>query len=103
MTDRLSGGAARDSVAATDLDRLTGKPDNPISQIRIHLGPHETVHAAERTADHEAQMRNLEPLGDQPVHAVDHVVITVMRKITFEPIGGLLDPPRPSASGMMMK
>src|SRR6202043_1726780 len=54
----------------------------------IHLGPHKAVHAAQRTADDEAQMCDLESLGDHPVHAVDHVVITVMREIALEPVRG---------------
>ncbi len=31
-------------------------------------------------------MRDVEPLRDHPVHAVDHVVVTVMRKIALEPV-----------------
>src|SRR6202043_692528 len=54
----------------------------------IHLGPHKAVHAAQRTADDEAQMCDLESLGDHPVHAVDHVVIMVMREIALEPLRG---------------
>jgi hypothetical protein len=34
-------------------------------------------------------MSDLEAIGDQPVRAVDHVVITVVREFALEPIGGL--------------
>ena len=34
-------------------------------------------------------MGDLEPVGDQLMHTVDHVVITVVREIAFEPVGGL--------------
>src|SRR5262249_42139564 len=88
MADRLSSSATRDSVAAADLDRLTGEPDDPILQVGVHLGPHETMHATQRAADHQMQMANLEPFGDQLVHGVDHIVIAVMWEIAFEPVRG---------------
>jgi hypothetical protein len=40
-------------------------------------------------ADHEAQMGDLQAFGDHPMRAIDHVVITVVRKIALEPVGGL--------------
>ena len=89
MADRLGRGAPHDPVAAADLHRLAGETDDPIHELGIHLGPHKTVHAAERTANNKTQMGNLEPLGDHPVHAVDHVVITVVREIALEPVGRL--------------
>ena len=47
------------------------------------------MHAAERTADDEPQMRDIEPLGDEPLHAVDHIVAAIVREIAFKPVGGL--------------
>jgi len=86
VSDRLGRSAAHDPVAPTDLDRLAGKPDNPIHQLGVHLAPHKTMHAAERTADDEPQMRDIEPLGDEPLHAVDHIVAAIVREISFEPV-----------------
>jgi hypothetical protein len=88
MADRLGGGAAHDPVAAADFNRLAGEPNDPIHQVGIHLGPQKTVHAPQRTADDQTQMGHLEPFSDQPVHAVDHVVIAVVRETTFEPVRG---------------
>jgi len=34
-------------------------------------------------------MGDPEPIGDEPVGAVDHVVISVVWEIAFEPVGGL--------------
>src|SRR6266851_6727949 len=34
-------------------------------------------------------MSDLEPIGEEPVGAVDHVTVPVMRKIALEPVGGL--------------
>ncbi len=45
------------------------------------------LHAAERTADDQAQMADLQPVCDQPVRQVDHVVIAVMREATLEAVG----------------
>jgi hypothetical protein len=40
-------------------------------------------------ADHEPQMLDAEPLGDEPIMRIDHVVVVVFRKCGLRPVGWL--------------
>ena len=101
VADRLSRSAPRQPVAAADLDRLARQRNDAVHQVGVHLGPHPGMHATHRAADHEPQMADPKPLGDETIAAVDHVTVAVMRKWPRRPSDGLLDPPRPIASGMI--
>src|SRR6516162_2418656 len=95
VPDRFGLGAAPEPVAAADLDRLTGERHDPVDQIGIHLGPHPGMHAAHRAADDQAQMGDIETLGNQPIAALDHVTVAVMGEVPAKPVGGLARPAAP--------
>ena len=87
MTDQLGGAVAQHVVAAADLYRLARQPDCAVHQIGIPFGPQKLLHAAERAADDQPQMGDLQPVRDQPVRQVDHVVVAVVWELTLETIG----------------
>jgi hypothetical protein len=47
------------------------------------------VHAAHRVADDEAHALEAEPLGEEAMLQVDHVLGIVLREFHLEPVGGL--------------
>ena len=76
-------------VAARHRGRLRRHRHQRVHQVRIGLAPHPGLHAAHRIADHQAQMLDAEPLGDQPVLRRDHVGVVVEREFGAQPVGRL--------------
>ena len=78
---------AQHVVTPADLYRLALQPDRAVHRFRIPLGPQKLLHAAERTADDQAQMGDPQPICHQLVRQVDHIVIAVMREVTLAAVG----------------
>ena len=68
------------AVAAGDLRRQAGQRHQRVHEVRIRLAPQPGVHPAHRGADHQPQVVDPQPFGQQPVLGLDHVVVAVVRE-----------------------
>ena len=89
VADGLDHAPPQQPVARGHRGRLRGHRHQRIHHLRIALAPDPAVHAAHRIADHQPQMLDAEPLGDEPILRVDHVGIVVFRKPGLQAVGGL--------------
>jgi hypothetical protein len=62
------------------LGRLRGHRHQRVHEARIFAAPDPGVHAAHRVADHEPEMLDAEPFGEQPIMRIDHVLVIILRE-----------------------
>jgi hypothetical protein len=75
--DRVDQHAPHHPVAAGHRGGVRRHRDQPVHEIGVGVAPNPSLHPAHRIADHQTQMANAQPLGQQPVLRLDHVVVVV--------------------------
>jgi hypothetical protein len=97
--DRVDDRLAPDAVAAGDLRREAGERHERIHELRMLLAPQPGVHAAHGGAHDEPRMVHLQPLGEQQVLRLHHVVVGVVREVSVQAIARLARLAMPDAVG----
>ena len=87
--DGLDGHVAHHAVAAGDLDGQAGEGREGVGEIGIGLAPDEGLHAAHGGAEDEAQVIDVQAVGEHGVLGGDHVVVVVVGEVHAEAVGGL--------------
>ena len=89
VLDGLHGHVAPHAVAAGELDGQAGEGREGVHELRVGLAPDEGLHAAHGGAEDEAEVVDVEAVGEHGVLAGDHVVVVVLGEVHAEAVGGL--------------
>ncbi len=89
VLDRIGEHRAPHAVAADDRRRHRRERHPAIGHLRIPRRPHPRVHAAHRRPHHEAEVIDLQVLGDQLILQLHHVLIAVFRELHAQAVARL--------------
>jgi len=88
VADGLHRHVAPHAVAAGELDGEAGEGSKCVGELGEGLAPDEGLHAAHGGAEDEAEMVDVETVGEHGVLGGDHVVVVVLREVHVEAVGG---------------
>ena len=80
VADEVHDHRSDHAIPPGDLRRRAGKRHEAVDECRIALAPDPGVHASHRRAHRQPQVIDSEPLRQQLVLGVHHVVVRVLRK-----------------------